>query len=517
MPKPWVARLAVLAIVIVAVGLRAWGINDRLLWQDEAESAIYALQILDVGYPNAEFRGERLYENRSFIPDSHPRYEFQSTNYVGSRFEKNKGWLPYYLIAGSFKIFGTGTWQARLPSLAAAVGTIFVLWALGRRLLPRGWLWLPAVLHALNPVAMYYERQARYYSLVILLVSLSLLSYVVFRRRPTRCNLLALTVMLVALFHTHIVAAAVVGMVLVVHWLGTERWPRIAAQRGLGLAVGLSLAATVPWLALVNFPAVWRYQGLESYLRYVFLGVIATAAVSGWLLVRGLRRWLQLSISFGWVRAEANVLLVFFCVVYFIAMPLLAPAESVAERQFLPLLPALYLLTAYLLSLLPSRTRRREACAGLLLVVGLAGGLFVPLHLDTRARASLYEVAWVPPLVERLRREGGLEGKLVLTDYFQFPLSFYGGTPVQLLYMLRCEYLQAYPDGILYLVHPIRPPQPPGTPPAEALPYCYTREQVACGERLTTLRACLQFNRTCQFEDLNGTLVVSCSPPRVHG
>ena len=68
-------RFAVSLIILVAalgVTLRAWGINRHLLWQDEAESGIYALQILEAGYPNAEFHGERLYENRSFIESASP-------------------------------------------------------------------------------------------------------------------------------------------------------------------------------------------------------------------------------------------------------------------------------------------------------------------------------------------------------------------------------------------------------------------------------------------------------------
>ncbi|MFA5134786.1 MAG: hypothetical protein WC505_03245, partial [Patescibacteria group bacterium] len=54
------------AILTVGVGLRFAMGGDRLLWQDEAETTINALQVLDVGYPNSTFEGKPIYENASY-------------------------------------------------------------------------------------------------------------------------------------------------------------------------------------------------------------------------------------------------------------------------------------------------------------------------------------------------------------------------------------------------------------------------------------------------------------------
>ena len=512
-------RFAVSLIILVAelgVTLRAWGINRHLLWQDEAESGIYALQILEAGYPNAEFHGERLYENRSFIESASPKYEYESTNFYGSKFEKNKGWLPHYVIAASFKIFGVGTWPARLPAVVISGLTIFIAYFLARQFLGKPWALAVAAFYAINPIAIYYEQQARYYSFEILLISLCLLVYFNFRRAHRRGWLAALTACLGLLFHTHAVAAVLVGIFFLAHWLGTVGWRAVRRQPMLGWCAAFGLAATVPWMIAVNYFSIFRYQGLEPYLRIIWLVVLVVVGVVVWGIQRFARTVFHHPITFGLGSQPAAKFIATFCVGYTALAPLLLPVESVAEKQFVPLLPLLTVVVVYLFSRLwVAGVSRRDSIAGLLVFGVFGGAVFAALHVDTLDRSVLYASDWVAPVLQRLRIDPRVENGLILTDYYQFPLSFYGRVPVQLLYVLRCSYLESFPYAIRYVVHPVVVPMRSSGPPLHALPYCYRREQDTCRDRLAMLRSCLQTHRECQLQTIDaGTEVLACSPLR---
>ncbi|MDD5110560.1 MAG: glycosyltransferase family 39 protein [Patescibacteria group bacterium] len=503
-------------LVIAGVGVRAWGIKGHLLWQDEAESGIYALQILDVGYPNAEFRGERLYENRSFIPSTSPKYEFESTNFYGSKFEKNKGWLPYYLIAASFKLFGTGTWQARLPAVLLSGFTLLVVYRLARLGASRGAALLAVALQAFNPIAWYYERQARYYSLETLLVVACLAAYLWLRRSKKRRAIFALTGSGVLLFHTHAVAAVLVGVFLLCHWIATAGIRAVVRQPGLPAAIGAGLLLTLPWVVGVRYWYVFWYGGLEPQLKLLWLTLASAAVVAGGFFVARVRTWIGRPLTLGLTGHPPAGWLAAFSAVYFLVIPVVVPAESVAEKQFVPLLPIIAVIAGILAGQLWAAAGRSQAALGLLLLGTLGGGIFLVLHWDTLQRASLYAADWVPSVVGELDLDHRRNAPLVLTDYYQFPLSFYSHGPVQLLYPLRCSYLESYPGEILYVVHPVRPAYAPATAPVEALPYCPAREESACAERLMLLRRCLQAGRTCQSRQSGGTTLYECSQPLPH-
>lgn len=57
--------------------------------------------------------------------------------------------LTYWVIAASIKLFGRNTWAARLPYALAFVGTIWLLYGMGLRLLPDK-PWLPGLVYALS-------------------------------------------------------------------------------------------------------------------------------------------------------------------------------------------------------------------------------------------------------------------------------------------------------------------------------------------------------------------------------
>src|SRR2546430_12812061 len=103
------------AIVIgaVAFGLIFTNLGTDYLWEDEGRSAVLASNILKFGVPKA-------WDGAAFLDSDH-----------GARLNSNlvmvlHPWVPYYLTAGSFLIFGQNTFAARLPFALAGWLSILV-------------------------------------------------------------------------------------------------------------------------------------------------------------------------------------------------------------------------------------------------------------------------------------------------------------------------------------------------------------------------------------------------------
>lgn len=147
------AGAGILALASVLVFVR---LDQRLLWIDEAETALLGRSVLVHGVPVA-FDGRNLI-SQEVGREFGPSYVWRWTP-----------WLEKYLVAGSFALFGESTWTARLPFAllglfaVAAVYPLAVLLFRDRRVgvLAMAFLTLsvPFLLHV---------RQCRYYSPIVL-------------------------------------------------------------------------------------------------------------------------------------------------------------------------------------------------------------------------------------------------------------------------------------------------------------------------------------------------------------
>lgn len=440
-------RLAVLAIVIVGIGLRLGGINRHLLWQDEAESAVYALQILQQGYPSSHFEGLPLYENASFIPSPDPKYAYQSTNFVGSHFERNKGWLPFYLIAGSFKLFGVGTWQARLPSLLIAGGTLLLLSVAGKMMMGSAGGLAAAAVHAVNPAAIYFEQQARYFSLSAFLLLAVVVSYAAWRYAGWRYAPWALAAVFVALFYTHfplfIIAALSLGLALLM--TDAHRW------REWWLLPVTVAAASMPWLVAVRFwqmPVSWSWPGTWSF-RF---GIIAISGLLGgvfwgWARVVRDRRFSPIISLAGF---PAPVKLVVAAIgIGLVGLTMLVPVEGFTTRHYASLVP---LLTLWLIAAF-RRWRAQpfvlSSWATPLLVVLLQASFFIG------GSATGYGTAdWVKDALAYLEGAALRDDTLLLTTYHHFPFWVYSRFRPELVCPLRPSFVNRYPGPVVLFKAP---------------------------------------------------------------
>jgi hypothetical protein len=148
--RSWVPTAA--AVLIAAV-LALIGLGNNLFWDDEANTALFARNLLEHGELTA-------WDGNNLIGYRH-----------GAELDENliNVYLPrlqYYVAAIGFALFGEGTIGGRLPFVLIGLLGIAALAVLARNLLgDRASSHLPALLLAISPAFLLYIRNCRYYAL----------------------------------------------------------------------------------------------------------------------------------------------------------------------------------------------------------------------------------------------------------------------------------------------------------------------------------------------------------------
>ena len=141
-------------IIVVAAGLRLWGLNSTSLWYDE----VVTMRLARTPGPAALVA--RLDQIDGTRAPLHPL--------------ALQAWL---------RVFGPSDWAGRSFSTLCGLGTVAVIYALGRRafdeMTGRWAAWQAAVC----PPMVYYSREARMYAWLVLLSCVSWLIFLSFRRR----------------------------------------------------------------------------------------------------------------------------------------------------------------------------------------------------------------------------------------------------------------------------------------------------------------------------------------------
>ncbi len=156
-PKPsllarpdWV----LVAILVVAAFLLFYNLGQRPFWQDEAETACLAKNVLKTGLPYAS-------DGVNIVSQEEQR-EFDKT---GGSLWRWSPWLQIYMQAAGFAVGGLDTTAGRVPFALAALLAVFWTYRLVRRHFgDRSWALLAATLLTLCVPFLLIGRQARYYA-----------------------------------------------------------------------------------------------------------------------------------------------------------------------------------------------------------------------------------------------------------------------------------------------------------------------------------------------------------------
>jgi 4-amino-4-deoxy-L-arabinose transferase-like glycosyltransferase len=407
------ARIGLAAVLALAALLSLWNLGSAYLWQDEAQTALLARTILDHGLPLG-FDGRNHFSQDQGL-EYGPGYLWRWHN-----------WLPLYVLAFCFELFGQHTAVARLPFALFGVATVALVWLLGRELWRDHRAALAgATLLSLSVPFLLLARQCRYYAPTAFFVLLCLLAYRRFlRRAPHGAPLLVLAGVL--LFHTHYLHCAILLAALLAH---AALWWR---QRFFALAASCAVVVLIvaPWLLWTGGTGHFEQYGGEAFdlprsLRFggIYLGMLARHVFPPWLLLvpvalvgfdklRGdpLRRP-------AWEPLSCLLLYVAVCVVAFAG---LSPLPFF--RFLTPLLPLLCLIAG---SIVAASWRRQWLLGTLVLAALVVRG---PL------RDFGYELTHdfrgpIEAIVEHLEENAEVDDVVAIT-YGDLPLKFYTGLRV---------------------------------------------------------------------------------------
>jgi hypothetical protein len=438
-------------------------ISYPLLWQDEAETVMFATRVLEYGYPKVHGERNVLYEFGSNIAVG---VEEGTDAYIGTTWGHFYFAVPGVLWARGVDDFYAKTARLRLPFALAGAAGLF-LWVLALIPVFRGngrraqlFAALFFLLAALSISLVLHLREARYYSLLILLLGAVAFVYLRHRVFGTLGGLryaASLTLLLFLVFHTFYAAYFFLVALLALDGI-------VVARRGRGDGVGrvrsglVELSPLLASAALVAPCAVffetfqiasafsadlgvtiggylenasfflvhfWRHELLAPaiFCRLAVVGVDFAARRRGLAPAPGVER-------------KVAVLLSCFVAGY-AAMTCLNPL--VYERYFVVLSPAVtgvFLLDAFALwdsvpRLAPGRRLAAATAAAILAVVAATSG---PRIEDLRGRLTEIVHPYRGPLdfaiaylAETVPRPSEL---VIATNYANHPFMYYLGSHV---------------------------------------------------------------------------------------
>ena len=329
------------------------------------------------------------------------------TLYVNGIRYLEKAPLMYWGVALSYKLFGVGEWQTRLPLALSVLGLGLCALILGRRFLTREAGFYAALILITAPGIFVYTRFLIPDAIVAMWLTLGLYFFLIAyeQENPSRwvCWVFAITVALNVLTKS-LVGLAFPGMIIFVFLLLTGNFKKLSKMHPWSSTLVFFVVAA-PWhiLAAIRSPAqpsgpergfLWFYFVNEQVLRYLNRRIprdydkvpllIFWALLLVWLIPwfvflfpalkeipRRVREWREGLDT----RVRANLLFgVWACVIM-----LFFSFSTRQEYYSLPVLPALALLTGGWMqrereSAGPSPERKAGKTASLvLLIIGLLG------------------------------------------------------------------------------------------------------------------------------------------------
>jgi 4-amino-4-deoxy-L-arabinose transferase-like glycosyltransferase len=192
-------------VLLISGFLLFYNLDDRLLWGDEAETALLAVNITKTGLPkvtdgrnNITIFGMGIDSNGDHIWTARP-------------------FLDQYLTALSFLTFGKNTFAARFPFALIGFLTIALLAAITYRIYNDHRIALmTALLLSSNIVFLLHARQCRYYAIIVFLEVILFYGYHRLINRQTVSGSVLISVALIGQFYCNyiIVASNIIALLL---------------------------------------------------------------------------------------------------------------------------------------------------------------------------------------------------------------------------------------------------------------------------------------------------------------
>jgi hypothetical protein len=228
-------RTMVFMLLAISALFVFWHLGTTCLWEDEAQTALVARNILATGVPAAS-------DGKNFVSIFADHRDVRDGIYIW------QGWLPCYLAAGSMAILGRDAFGARFPFAAAFAILIPFYYAFLRKRGDRNrHLWLTVALTITCVPLLLHARQCRYYILAPLLNLLIIDMYWSSLSEPKLKSQIMLIVWTTALLNSFFP-----GAFLLIGALGID-----LIRRKPDAEVLKRLAAAAVVILIVNLPMAW--------------------------------------------------------------------------------------------------------------------------------------------------------------------------------------------------------------------------------------------------------------------
>lgn len=417
-------------LVVLAAFALFWNLGDRLLWGDEAETAVLAVNITKFGIPLAT-------DGKNYI------------TLIGAGNDTNASdiwvwspWLDEYLAAASFAVFGPTTTAARLPFAFIGFASVLFMPFLAHRLYGSKELaFIATLLFVTNVSMILHARQCRYYSVVLLAQMVLLYGFHRLVQGHTWSPVVWLVVSLVAQFYCNYVLALsnVLALVATIPLL-RRKHPHLA--KSTLASIGIFLGMAIPWLLYARSGAQTALIGFEDFGKKAYFYLqqthfyIVPLVVFLLPLSTLLRRTRQPQMT---MPASANDMPAFMAAFVAAHAFVLAITPGYYFRYLLPFMPVLILLASAVLVAHLRNRPVRYAIVGVLAFTNIIPlvtaypfrekeSIGVPIARLLRDITTPYENS-LSDVIAYLRKEGRPEHAVLVPDP-GFPIIFYTGMRV---------------------------------------------------------------------------------------
>ncbi len=324
-----------LSLILLSIFL-FFNLGNQYLWQDEAENAVIACNILEYGYPRA-FDGSLL-----VVSDIGYRRNFTWIF---------QPWLQNYITALSFYLFGKSTFSARLPFAIFGLFSFIASFFLAKRLFSIKVARLSSLILVFLVPYLLMMRSARYYSLALFFSLILIHAYLDYTEKK-RFAAFRITFASFFLFNSNFGLFFPLMLGLIIHYLIFHFKGR-NIQKDLVLLFTLTLV-TLPvfiyfkgWLHCVPLSAGFVIGNIKFYLRsinrYIVpirLGLVIYAA-----LVMIKRKFVFFPLSYREKRALFLIFFIFLSTILFMGV-----AKFRSLRYVVYLIPLLVIFESHILT-----------------------------------------------------------------------------------------------------------------------------------------------------------------------
>ena len=407
----WLIPIGLLSSILLIANL-----GNQYLWQDEAQTALISKTVIQGGWP-------RGYDGTNYFSQE------LGAEYGAGYIYKWHPWLPFYILAGFFKIFGTSTFVARLPFALFGVATVLLVYRLGTLLSgDRRTGLVSALLLSLSVPFLLLSRQCRYYAPAMFFCTAALACHLRAMEDNRKVHSALYALSLVLLFHTHQLFFAVSAVSTVTHSALFYR----SRLKQVIIFSAIALLLSAPWILWVYnadynkvYPATLEsarvLSFLGNYLALIYRHLLGPLFLFGVVLV-GLLFWRKPA-SFrpmeNFAGRRWGLLVVFLCVAL---VAVSATSFGLFFRYLGPLVPVFALVAGGMICALAGWSRL------------LAAGLVVCNLALSPIPQYLYEITHdydgpIEGIVNYLNGHAA-GGDVVVATYGDLPIKWYTGLRV---------------------------------------------------------------------------------------